>query len=85
MARAEHNNSKSEKGKSTTVRKPGHTTTAGEDAPFHMPFEASEPLAYSDPTSHYHISNGTRYHLNLPRWLIKHANDPALDVSCEFL
>ncbi|KAG2339697.1 hypothetical protein BDR05DRAFT_916879 [Suillus weaverae] len=28
--------------------------------------------------SHYHISNGTRYHLNLPRWLIKHANDPAL-------
>lgn len=32
-----------------------------------------------DLTSHYHISNGTRYHLNLPRWLQKHRNDPALD------
>ncbi|KAG2348745.1 hypothetical protein BDR05DRAFT_980136 [Suillus weaverae] len=78
MAQAEHNDSKLEKGKSTTVRKPGHTTTAGEDASFHIPFEAAEPLAYSDPMSHYHISNGTRYHLNLPQWLIKHANDPAL-------
>ncbi|KAG1883124.1 hypothetical protein F4604DRAFT_1576295 [Suillus subluteus] len=53
--------------------------TADHDALLHIPFKASEPLAYSDPTSHYHISNGTRYHLNLPQWLQKHGNDPALD------
>jgi hypothetical protein len=79
MARAEHDDSKLKKGKSTAALK--HTTTADQDALLHIPFEASEPLAYSDPTSHHHISNGTRYHLNLPWWLQKHGNDPALDVS----
>jgi len=55
-----------------------HSSSA-DDSPM-VPFEESEPLAYSDPNTHYHIATSTRYFLNLPQWLSKHAGDAALQV-----
>jgi hypothetical protein len=51
------------------------------DAPA-LRFEDSEPLPYSDPECHYHISTSTRYHVNIYKWLAQHESDPALNVSC---
>jgi len=51
------------------------------DAPA-LHFEDSEPLPYSDPQSHYHISTGTRYPVNIYKWLRQHVSDPAFNVSC---
>jgi hypothetical protein len=51
------------------------------DAPA-LRFEDSEPLPYSDPQSHYHISTSTHYHVNIYKWLAQHEADPTLNVSC---
>ncbi|KAG2342173.1 hypothetical protein BDR05DRAFT_976596 [Suillus weaverae] len=50
------------------------------DAPA-LHFEDSEPLPYSDPHSHYHISTSTRYHVNIYKWLRQHESDPTLNVN----
>ncbi|KAG1871097.1 hypothetical protein C8R48DRAFT_596433 [Suillus tomentosus] len=61
---------KSKKGK--TSRREHH------DLPS-VPFEESEPLAYSDPKAHYHIASSTRYFLNMPQWLGRHLDDRVLE------
>jgi hypothetical protein len=78
--------SKSKKGKrkvtdnvNATQHGPDAMDTSSKDLPS-IPFEESEPLAYSDPKTHYHIASSTRYYLNVQQWLGKHANDPALKV-----
>ncbi|KAG1852171.1 hypothetical protein F4604DRAFT_1933740 [Suillus subluteus] len=48
------------------------------DAPA-LRFKDSEPLPYSDPEHHYHISTSTRYHINIYKWLVQHESDPALN------
>ncbi|KAG1838714.1 hypothetical protein DFJ58DRAFT_733659 [Suillus subalutaceus] len=48
------------------------------DAPA-LRFEDSQPLPYSDPQNHYHISTSTRYHINIYKWLAQHKSDPALN------
>jgi hypothetical protein len=50
------------------------------DAPA-LRFEDSEPLPYSDPLCHYHISSSTRYYVNIYNWLANHKSDPALKVT----
>ncbi|TFY53971.1 hypothetical protein EVG20_g9898 [Dentipellis fragilis] len=40
-------------------------------------FEAEDPLAYTSPKDHYHMSTTTRHQLSLTRWLRLHAADPA--------
>ena len=46
-----------------------------------LQFDESEPLPYSDPKDHYHISTTTRYFIHLCRWLGEYSDDPALAVS----
>jgi hypothetical protein len=43
-------------------------------------FQESDPLPYTPPTVHHHISNSNRYYNNLTGWLGTHSGDPALIV-----
>ena len=43
-------------------------------------FHESEPLPFTSPTTHYHISDSTRHHENVTAWLAKNSGDPALKV-----
>ncbi|KAG1811133.1 uncharacterized protein BJ212DRAFT_1579186 [Suillus subaureus] len=72
--------SKSKKGKAkVTDKRQCHTANnLSKDLPS-IPFEASEPLAYSDPKAHYHIASSTRYFLNVQQWLGRHSEDRALE------
>jgi hypothetical protein len=73
--------SKSKRGKAKVIHKrQRHTANnLSKDLPS-IPFEASEPLAYSDPKAHYHIASSTRYFLNVQQWLGRHPEDRALEV-----
>ena len=68
------------KGKGKEDAEKGSKVTQQHDA-LALHFEDSEPLPYSDPQSHYHISSSTRYHINIYNWIGKHSGDPALIVS----
>lgn len=72
--------SKSKKGKAkVTDKRQCHTANnLSKDLPS-IPFEASEPLAYSNPKAHYHIASSTRYFLNVHQWLGRHSEDRALE------
>ena len=43
-------------------------------------FRDSDPLPYTSPTVHHHISNSNRYYENLTTWLGTYSGDPALTV-----
>jgi hypothetical protein len=74
---------KSKKGKAkTTGMVQRHTAAQLKDLPS-ITFEESEPLAFSDPKAHYHVATSTRYFLNVPQWLGRNANDPALEVFAD--
>jgi len=45
-----------------------------------LPFENSEPLPYTEPEAHYHVSASQRYGITMRGWIGKHLSDPALDV-----
>ncbi|KAJ3562565.1 hypothetical protein NP233_g9492 [Leucocoprinus birnbaumii] len=45
----------------------------------HIPFEASEPLAPTPPTSHFHISQSRSFPRDVTDWLHKNRGDPALE------
>lgn len=47
----------------------------------HLQFDESEPLSYSDPKAHYHMSESNRNYIDLQTWLGKNKDDAALDVS----
>jgi hypothetical protein len=47
-------------------------------------FQESDPLPYTPPTIHHHISNSNHYHDNLTAWLGTHSGDPALTVCYLF-
>jgi hypothetical protein len=47
-------------------------------------FQESDPLPYTPPTVHHHISNSNRHHINLTAWLGTHSGDPALIVCYPF-
>ena len=72
---------KAGKGKDKQGAGKGKVLQQNHDAPA-LRFEDSEPLPYSDPLSHYHISSSTRYHINIYNWLGRHARDDlALKVN----
>jgi hypothetical protein len=50
----------------------------------YLNFEDSDPLPYTDPTVHYHISNSVRYYENFAKWLGNHQEDPAFRVCVSF-
>jgi hypothetical protein len=43
-------------------------------------FADSEPLPFTPPRIHHHISKSKRYYENMPQWIGKNAGDPALKV-----
>jgi hypothetical protein len=43
--------------------------------------EDHEPLPYTAPNAHHHMSTAVRYPENISSWLGKHADDPAFKVS----
>jgi hypothetical protein len=47
-------------------------------------FQESDPLPYTSPTAHHHISNSNRHHNDLTAWLGTHSGDPALAVRYFF-
>jgi hypothetical protein len=65
-------------GSSTTSR------TSSNSAPTGTPwlrFEDCDPLPYTAPDAHHHISTAVRYSENISSWLGKHREDPAFKVS----
>ena len=40
----------------------------------------SDPLPFTTPTTHYHISDSTRHHENITAWLAQNSGDPAIKV-----
>jgi hypothetical protein len=40
-----------------------------------------DPLPYTDPAAHYHISPSTRHFVNITNWLGDNVDDPALQVN----
>lgn len=56
------------------------TTTSENVTTAAVSFQESDPLPYTPPTAHHHISNSNRYHDNLTGWLGTHSGDPALTV-----
>ena len=50
-----------------------------------IPFEDSEPLPYTPPEEHHHISKSRSYHMNLMSFLTSNQGDPAITVSFDFL
>jgi hypothetical protein len=48
--------------------------------PVSLRFEDSDPLPYTDPAAHYHMSLSTRYFENITTWLGDNAGDPAFHV-----
>jgi hypothetical protein len=47
-------------------------------------FQESDPLPFTPPTAHHHISNSNRYYNNLTAWLGSYSGDPALIVRPHF-
>ena len=43
-------------------------------------FQESDPLPYTLPTAHHHISNSNYYYNNLTAWLGTYPGDPALII-----
>jgi hypothetical protein len=43
-------------------------------------FADSEPLPFTPPRIHHHISESKRYYENLPQWISRNAGDPAVKV-----
>jgi hypothetical protein len=52
----------------------------GERSRASLEFTDSDPLLYTSPKDHHHISDSQRYHEDINRWLTKHRNDPAVKV-----
>ena len=57
--------------------------------PSHVPvamagYDIKEPLPYTQPTQHYHISNSTHVYDHLATWLREIGGDPAVKVSVLF-
>ncbi|THG92874.1 hypothetical protein EW026_g8186 [Hermanssonia centrifuga] len=46
--------------------------------PASLTFEDSDPLPYTPPDKHYHISQSNRFHKDVTDWLSSNNNDPAL-------
>jgi hypothetical protein len=46
-----------------------------------VPFEEPETLPYTPPELHHHMSNDTRYKVNLTQWLGRNIQDPAICVG----
>src|ERR1700722_1526279 len=46
-----------------------------------LTFQESDPLPYTDPSTHYHISQSPKHHENIASWLGRNAGDPAIKVS----
>jgi hypothetical protein len=44
-------------------------------------FEESDPLPYTSPAVHHHMSNSTRHAENITAWLAKNRNDQATEAS----
>lgn len=47
-------------------------------------FQESDPLPYTPPTAHHHISDSTRHYENIAAWLSTNQGDPALQVCIIF-
>jgi len=45
-----------------------------------LQFTDNEPLPYTSPRVHHHISDSQRYHDDITRFLTKNCNDPAMKV-----
>ncbi len=45
-----------------------------------LSFEDSDPLPYTPPEKHHHMSHSNRFHEDLTNWLSVNRNDPALHV-----
>jgi hypothetical protein len=46
-----------------------------------LPFEADEPLPYTNPNDHFHISTQVRYAMHIGQFERENEGDPALEVS----
>jgi hypothetical protein len=47
-----------------------------------LPFEADEPLPYTNPSNHFHISTSIKYPVHIGTFERENKGDPALEVSC---
>ena len=56
------------------LKRPRYKTAA-------LDFEDEDPLPYTSPTAHHHISETTRHAKNITAWLTEHQGDPATMVS----
>ncbi|KAJ3526650.1 hypothetical protein NM688_g8235 [Phlebia brevispora] len=43
-----------------------------------LAFDDTDPLPYTPPDKHYHVSESNRYHEDLMRWLAQNRDDPAV-------
>ena len=55
----------------------------GEQEDVSLQFTDNEPLPYTSPRVHHHISDSQRYHNDITRFLTKNRNDPALKVCSQ--
>ncbi len=56
------------------------TTAATTSSPATLSFTDSDPLPYSPPDQHHHISQSKRFHQDTSDWLSENKSDPALKV-----
>ena len=63
---------------------PDHHVPANMGQPS-VPFEQSDPLPFTPPEVHHHISNTQQSYENIPRWLDLHDGDLALIVRPFFI
>lgn len=55
----------------------------GQKANLSLAFSDSDPLPFTSPKVHYHISESKRFKENIAEWLGLNAEDPAIKVSSE--
>jgi hypothetical protein len=47
----------------------------------HLPFEVDEPLPYTKPRDHFHISDRTKFPVRISQFLEDNEDDVAVEVS----
>lgn len=68
--------------RSEAVKANGQAASSSDNKPkaATVPFEGSDPLPYTMPTAHYHVSEATRHPENITAWLATNQGDPATKV-----
>jgi hypothetical protein len=56
------------------------SSTKRKGKPVSLDFTDSDPMPYTDPTVHYHMSQSVRYYENITKWLGDNVDDPATEV-----